>query len=491
MGTCATNVIAPTSTAHRFAQRLVVKSFARLSGCILLLAGICAAGSSPLQARDLTLPAAFEAFAAANEEIKAASAEEQRQEHLAAAARGLYLPRVEFEGRYTRIDDPIEFDLNDIRQSILDLKLFGLLPLIPPEALPPFELVLQDESFWRAQITATWPVFAGGRISAANRAARARLEESREETRQTRSTLASELVLRYFGLRVAEQVVIVRGQVLQSLEEHARQALRLEQEGLIARAERLHAEVARSEADFQFKAAGRDADLARTALANILATEEPLQPVTPLFMLSDLEPMETFVAACRESHPLIRRIEAKREQAHQALRAERGRWFPEIYLFGLRELYEPDLTLLDPRWAAGAGARWSLFEGGARWHNAEAAKSLEQRVRFLEEKVRRDLATLVQKRYHEALKAREQFETLEATLGLARENLRVRTRAFEVGLATSLDVVDAELSLAQVRLGRLAAAYDFDVALARLLEASGQSERYEEFRARSSLEVAP
>lgn len=298
-------------------------------------------------------------------------------------------------------------------------------------------------------------------------------------------------MLRYFGLRVAEQVVIVRGQVLQSLEEHARQALRLEQEGLIARAERLHAEVARAEADFQFKAASRDADLARTALANILATEEPLQPVTPLFMLSDLEPMESFVGACHESHPLIRQIEAKREQAHQALRAERGRWFPEIYLFGLRELYEPDLTLLDPRWSAGAGAPWSLFEGGARWHNAEAAKSLEQRVRFLEEKVRRDLATLVQKRYHEALKAREAFETLEATLGLARENLRVRTRAFEEGLATSLDVVDAELSLAQVRLGRLAAAYDFDVALARLLEASGQSERYEEFRARSSLEVAP
>ncbi len=209
------------------------------------------------------------------------------------------------------------------------------------------------------------------------------------------------------------------------------------------------------------------------------------------FFPSDIGPVEEFLRLCRERHPLVRQMEARREQARQALRAERGRLFPEIYLFGLRELYEPDLTLLDPQWAAGAGARWVLFEGGARWHNAEAARCLEQRVRWLEEKVRRDLATLVEKRYHEALKAREQFETLEATLGLARENLRVRTRAFEEGLATSLDVVDAELSLAQVRLGRLAAAYDFDVALARLLEASGQGGRYEEFHSRSIQEVVP
>lgn len=470
-------------------RELGLRRFASLSGCLLLLVGIWA--SEPCRARELTLAEAFAVFAAANEDLKAAAAEERRQEHLTAAARSLYLPRVEFEGRYTRIDDPIAFDLNDIRQSILDLKLFGLVPLIPPEALPPFELTLQDESFWRAQIKATWPVFAGGRISAANRAARARLEESREESRQTRSTLASELVVRYFGLRMAEHARAVRAQVLQGMQEHARQALRLEQEGLIARAERLHAEVALAEADRQLKAAGRDTDLARTALANILATEEPLEPVTPLFLLSDLEPMEEFVRTCCESHPLIRQMEAKRKQAHEALRAERGRWLPEIYLFGLRELYEPDLTLLDPRWAAGAGARWSIFEGGARWHNAEAAKSLEQRVRFLEEKVRRDLATLVEKRYHEALKAWEQFDALEAALGLTRENLRVRTRAFEEGLATSLDVVDAEISLAQVRLGRLAAAYDFDVALARLLEASGQSGRYEELRCRSVLEVAP
>ena len=71
-------------------------------------------------------------------------------------------------------------------------------------------------------------------------------------------------------------------------------------------------------------------------------------------------------------------------------------------------------------------------------------------------------------------------------LALARENLRVRSRGFEEGVATSLDVVDARLSLGRVELGKLAAARDFDVALAELLEAAGQTEQYEALRAGAS-----
>jgi outer membrane protein TolC len=46
-------------------------------------------------------------------------------------------------------------------------------------------------------------------------------------------------------------------------------------------------------------------------------------------------------------------------------------------------------------------------------------------------------------------------------------------------MATSLEVTDAQAMLAKARLGRLAAAYDFDVALALLLETVGLSEDFE------------
>ena len=66
--------------------------------------------------------------------------------------------------------------------------------------------------------------------------------------------------------------------------------------------------------------------------------------------------------------------------------------------------------------------------------------------------------------------------------------MRVRTRAFNEGFASSLDVVDAEMALSRVRIERLRAMYDFDVALASLLEVSGGSEKIDEYRMRSERE---
>ena len=62
------------------------------------------------------------------------------------------------------------------------------------------------------------------------------------------------------------------------------------------------------------------------------------------------------------------------------------------------------------------------------------------------------------------------------TRELADEALRSQTRAYEAGLATGLDVVDAELSLSRLQVADLKAHYDAVVAWLGLLEAAGEIE---------------
>ena len=57
--------------------------------------------------------------------------------------------------------------------------------------------------------------------------------------------------------------------------------------------------------------------------------------------------------------------------------------------------------------------------------------------------------------------------------------------SFREGQATSLDVIDARLALGGARVERAQAAYQFDVALAQLLEVSGQMERFDDYRRRA------
>ncbi|HNX49706.1 MAG TPA: TolC family protein [Thermoanaerobaculaceae bacterium] len=457
----------------------------RAAGAARGLALAVLALASAAGAADLSFPDAVTLLQQRNEALAAARAEVSQREEEAGVAAGLAWPRLDATARYTRIDEPITIDLDPIRQVILKLH-----PNVPSAVVPPFTLQVQDDTFWKADLRLSWPVYTGGKIDAARDAAGAELRTAQAAQRQTDETLTSELARRYFALRLARRAREVRASVVEGLDQHVQHAACLEEEGMIARAERLHAEVARAETARQLARSERDVELARLALASILSSDEAdVEPSTRLFLLASVEPEVEFVQHALEANPILARIAAQRALAAVGSRAERARYVPDVFIFGMHELHPSDLTILEPDWALGVGASLNLFDGFSREHRVAAARAREQRVELTEQRARRDIATLVEKRYRELVTARDLFMTLKHTQGLAEENLRVRTRAFEEGMGTSLDVVDARLALSRVELEQATAAYDFVVALAELLEASGQESRFGEYLARADVEV--
>lgn len=435
----------------------------------------------------LTFAEAWERVRTTNPELTAAHVETQRRGEERQAARSLYGPQVELVGRYTVIDQPIVIDLDPIRGAILALH-----PAVPSAAVPSFIQPVQNEQFMRAQLTAVWPVYAGGRIHAAQRAALAGVDEATAGAQVTSDHLFSELVRRFYGAQLACVVQSMRAETLSGLNEHVRQAEALEREGQIARAERLHAQVSRDEAERELMSAENQAVIARIALAGLFAGKEPVTPISPLFLITEpLRPLADFLLETQGHHPAIDMVDAKRAQAAAAVAGERGRLRPEVYLFGAKELNRSDLTLLDPDWAAGVGLRVVLFERTDRTHRLAAARLQVRRAELLTADLQDKLRLLVEKSYREADLARRHYASLVSTLDLAQENLRVREIAFREGQGTSLDVVDARLTLVRAETARAVATADYAVALANLLEASGQSDRFMDYEARATERIFP
>ncbi len=413
-----------------------------------------------------------------NEALLAARSETLQREEERKAARGLYFPSVSIDPLYTHLGEPILLDLNPIRDVMLKLH-----PQVPPSLVPSFEETLFKEDMLRIPLAARWTLFAGGRIRAANRAAEARVRDAEAQSRQTEEGVLKSAVRVYFGLRLLIEEQAVREDVLRGLERHVVDARRLEEEGLIAKVERLNAEVARAEADRQARRVAHDVRIARAALANVMAAEAASgDPTTPLFVVRELEPLGRFQEAALAVHPALSRLAAQKALASEAVAAQKGSFLPEVFAYGLLETRKADLSPIEPEWLAGVGMRFELFDGGSRLRKLAASRAQKDRVEILDRKARRDLSTLVEKQYREAEKALDQFDALDATRALAEENLRARSRAFEEGFGTSLEVVDARLAEAKVKLERLASAYGFVNALAELLEASGQGTRFEEIR---------
>lgn len=221
-------------------------------------------------AGELTLDEALSRMETANDTLAAARQAKSVTEHEKDAAFGLYLPTVEATARWTRIDDPIEIDLSQMKDAM------GLFHGTDPRFgyLPEFTMEVQDDTFVKGRITASMPLYAGGRIQAANRAATSRVSEAGAQLQETSQRLMREMVSRYYGLRFAGKVVEVREAYLAGMARHLSEAKQLEASGMISRSERLHAEVAWAEADRVLKRSVRDQAIADTALANLLAVGE-------------------------------------------------------------------------------------------------------------------------------------------------------------------------------------------------------------------------
>jgi len=437
-------------------------------------------------ASELSFEHALRQMQGTNKALSAAKLDVLQQQYARQAIRGLHYPTITMQGRYSRIDDAISIDLNDIRSAILFAHSGN--PALANQ-LPSFETSIQDEDFWNLNASLTWPIYTGGRIRAANRAAEAQLDETGEKLEQVEGALFTELVQRYFGLRLAKEVVGVRRQVLAGMKKHLEDAKALEKTGMISRAERLHAEVFHAEAEREYQKALRDVEIVETALSNTLSVSDIIEPTSELFVFGGIEPATEFQAKALEHNPILKQVASQRELAHQASRIEAGRFHPEVFVFGQREIYEDDLTLLEPKWVAGIGVNFSLFEGFAKHNRLRAARTRERRIAELGEKAESDISALVEERYHQLLNALEQYESTASAFAFAEEYLRVRVRAFEEGMGVSLDVVDAQLAFSRVQIDRLTAMYAFDVSLARLLETSGHSALFETYRNRNDVEV--
>ena len=339
-----------------------------------------------------------------------------------------------------------------------------------------FNMKVQDDWFFNARLTVVWPIFTGFKIYSAYDAAKEKVNARKAEFEMAQNTVLMDVATKYFTLRLCEELVVMRETTRKDLEEHLNRSKKLEEGGQISKTERLRAEVALAEAENAYEDALRDQSLARMALASLLHTDTSISATTPVEAPELDRSMEDFKQMAREKHPGLRQLRTERKRSHDAVSAARADWYPTVALFGYRELYTKDLTILEPEWAVGAKAQWDLpFLGGAESRaKVSSAKAMERSLSSKEEQTLDNINLLVEKRWRELEHAKGRLASLVKTRELADEALRSQTRAYEAGLATGLDVVDAELALARLQVGDLKAHFDAVVAWLGLLEAAGE-----------------
>ena len=443
------------------------------------------------QGRTLSLEEALEMTLSDNPAIRAAEFNRRAAQQERRAAIGLRMPQIGITGSYAYLGKDIEIDLNNMKAPVQNLAGQILQSgMIPSDYIPSISqmlsgamaaswaLPLQDRSLGFVGGDVTVPLWMGGKINAANRAARINEQTARSQGIQQRNALVSELVERYYGLALARQVVVVRQQVVDGVRKHLEDAAALEAQGMISRSEKLYVEFKMSEAERDLQNAQSQVETIAAALNSTIGQTDNYQPVTAMFILERIEPLDHFRTLAAERNPLLDQVDQKRRLAYEGVRAQRSSFLPQVVAMGGMSFYDYQVSKVLPRWAVGVGVNFKLFDGLNREYKYSAAKQTVRRVEALQDKAGNDISVLGEKLYNQMENYRTQMASIEASLAFAEEYLKTKNAAFLEGMSSSTDLIDAELNLAKVKTERIEAAYRYDVSLAQLLEAAGISDEF-------------
>lgn len=393
----------------------------------------------------------------------------------------LWYPSLSLTAEYshTLTDIAAETTIGQIGGELLgNLKpIISNIPAVESIINSPLRLSLVPRNTAEVGVEMGWVVFSGGRRIVASRLADRVLAVTNERYAATANGVVAAVTEAYWGLALARELTAVRRSALGLSGEHLRQARRLEEEGMINRAERLVAEVAYDECAVLLASAESEQQVATTMLATLLATDSlAIIPTTPLCLPHSVPTKEELMSLA-EASPTMNALRRGEEIASLTLRAERSSYVPSIALIAHQQLWSSGLDKnIFPRTILGIGLEWKLFDGLAREGAIARSASSVRTAESLYQKSSMELRSAIDRCYAMLSSALNEYHAQQTTLRLAEELHRVRLRAFSEGMATSSEVVDAHQRLCEVKLAQLATLYAIDTSLVTLLMLVGKAD---------------
>ena len=330
-----------------------------------------------------------------------------------------------------------------------------------------------------------YPLYTGGLRTSGIRLAEIAKKDAQEALRLKKLATFEEFINIYYGDVLAKDLQEVLEQDYDASQLHYQNALNLERSGQIAHIEVLSSQVASDKSKNKLHQAQNAYQSANLALQTALNAENMIPSSTLMLSSQPLKDEEYYVQKTIASYPVLQSFDLKIESAMQATKMARSTFLPQIAGMGSYIITDKQDSLLIqamPSWYVGIGVRMPIITPNARIQKYQASKLAQLELESLKSQAIKDLTLLVKKTYKEAVYAREEYKSLESSIALAKENLKLQQNAFKQGMATSTQVIDAQNMLQNAIIEQKTIAYKAIIALAKLLVLSDDIESFYQYQ---------
>jgi len=338
----------------------------------------------------------------------------------------------------------------------------------------------QGSGSLNARLGVSQPLYTGGRVAASVDNARADVLAGREQLRSVEASVLVNVIQAYADVRRFQEELRIRTENVAVLRRQLDETGARFEVGEITRTDVAQAEsrLALSQANLavsQANLANARANYARVVGQNPgELAPEPALPVLPATV------DEAFVTAELEN-PSIRAADFATRSARARVRAARAQSAPSLSLGGSLSAFQAPVGLdiddvRQEQAQVSVNATVPLFTGGLNASRVRQALEDENRARFRVDETRREVLNNVAQAWNGLIAARAGLLANQEQVAAARVAFEGAQAEAQVGLRTTLDVLNAQQELRNAELLLVNARRDAYVSEAQVLAAMGRLE---------------
>ncbi len=403
------------------------------------------------------------------------------------AALGSFFPQLSLSGSYTRLAAANELELISPVYARLPLRVYdpgtgqiiGFTDSVPmPVGTDTMRLPLGAKNNYLLRTTLQQTIFTWGKLINAYRIAGLSLEAQKAAAEQARQETKIQALDGFYRALLAEQTVRLLEESYEQLRRHAEQVANLYENGLASKLDLMRTRVGLTNMANQVSQMRNNAQIARSALGNVLGIPLNTDLVLEAELVADTLLVDTAgaVDSALRRRPELIQLHRACQMADLGVRIARTANLPTLFAAANFDYKRP--AGLSDRWGkdwnATIGISWPLFTGLSNLNKLkqaqskfrQAALSLQMAEDAVQLEVKVTLAGMEQEKKNIAYQA-ENVKLAEAAFRLAEER-------YQNGLLTNLEFLDTQLQLTQSRIALLAALANYQVAKAKFLRAIGK-----------------
>ena len=337
-----------------------------------------------------------------------------------------------------------------------------------------------EENAAVATLSLSQPLYTGGRVAATVSAAEADILTGRENLRRTESSVMQAVIQAYVDVRRDQEALRIRQENVGVLRRQLDESKARFDVGEITRTDVAQSEARLAAAQSLLTQSQAQLAISRAGYAALVGQNPgDLAPEPSLAALLPADVAQAFAAA-EDNNPQIRAAEYTQQASKARISAAKAERMPSLGLNGSigvngsADPWERDLFGRDV--AASATLTVPLFTGGLTSSRIRAAMERNNADRIGVETARRAVMQSLTGSWNQLIASRSNITSTDEQVKASRIAAEGTRQEQQVGLRTTLDVLNAEQELRQAELAQVSARRDEYVAASLVLAQMGQLE---------------